>query len=151
MFCATNTQQNNVKTPHLHISIDKIGKYNKYLIYRVFYCFHFLLYDYIFRIENLYFVGFYVLLLFDIVINIQYNDLAAVTANQETATAYLQNSFFTAGYLMAASVVSLKCLSLVPDLAAWMVPEGETAFSARSFGEGVSSTMRIHAGRIIGV
>lgn len=41
----------------------------------------------------LYFVGFYVLLLFDIVINIQYNDLAAVTANQETATAYLQNSF----------------------------------------------------------
>ena len=99
----------------------------------------------------LYFVGFYVLLLFDIVINIQYNDLAAVTANQETATAYLQNSFFTAGYLMAASVVSLKCLSLVPDLAAWMVPEGETAFSARSFGEGVSSTMRIHAGRIIGV
>ena len=99
----------------------------------------------------LYFVGFYVLLLFDIVINIQYNDLAAVTANQETATAYLQNSFFTAGYLMAASVVSLKCLSLVPDLAAWMVPEGETAFSARSFGEGVNSTMRIHAGRIIGV
>ena len=99
----------------------------------------------------LYFVGFYVLLLFDIVINIQYNDLAAVTANQETATAYLQNSFFTAGYLMAASVVSLKCLSLVPDLAAWMVPEGETSFSARSFGEGVSSTMRSHAGKIIGV
>lgn len=99
----------------------------------------------------LYFVGFYVLLLFDIVINIQYNDLAAVTANQETATAYLQNSFFTAGYLMAASVVSLKCLSLVPDLAAWMVPEGETSFSARSFGEGVSTTMSSHAKRIIGI
>lgn len=99
----------------------------------------------------LYFVGFYVLLLFDIVINIQYNDLAAVTANQETATAYLQNSFFTAGYLMAASVVSLKCLSLVPDLAAWMVPEGETSFSARSFGEGVSNTMSSHISRRIGI
>jgi hypothetical protein len=99
----------------------------------------------------LYFVGFYVLLLFDIVINIQYNDLAAVTANQETATAYLQNSFFTAGYLMAASVVSLKCLSLVPDLAAWMVPEGETSFSARSFGEGVSTTMSSHISRRIGI
>lgn len=99
----------------------------------------------------LYFVGFYVLLLFDIVINIQYNDLAAVTANQETATAYLQNSFFTAGYLMAASVVSLKCLSLVPDLAAWMVPEGETSFSARSFSEGVSTTMSSHISRRIGI
>lgn len=99
----------------------------------------------------LYFVGFYVLLLFDIVINIQYNDLAAVTANQETATAYLQNSFFTAGYLMAASVVSLKCLSLVPDLAAWMVPEGENSFSARSFGEGVSTTMSSHISRRIGI
>ena len=99
----------------------------------------------------LYFVGFYVLLLFDIVINIQYNDLAAVTANQETATAYLQNSFFTAGYLMAASVVSLKCLSLVPDLAAWMVPEGETSFSARSCIEGVSTTMSSHISRRIGI
>lgn len=99
----------------------------------------------------LYFVGFYVLLLFDIVINIQYNDLAAVTASQETATAYLQNSFFTAGYLMAASVVSLKCLSLVPDLAAWMVPEGEVSFSTRSFGEGVSTQMRSTSQRIIGV
>lgn len=131
--------------------MDEIGKAYKQLIYNTYYHFYFFLCDYSFLVISLYFVGFYVLLLFDIVINIQYNDLAAVTANQETATAYLQNSFFTAGYLMAASVVSLKCLSLVPDLAAWMVPEGETAFSARSFGEGVSSTMRIHAGRIIGV
>ena len=79
----------------------------------------------------LYFVGFYVLLLFDIVINIQYNDLMAVTASDETVVNYLQNAFFTAGYLMAASVVALKCLNLVPDLAAWMIPEGDTAFSTR--------------------
>ncbi len=99
----------------------------------------------------LYFVGFYVLLLFDIVINIQYNDLAAVTATDETVVNYLQNSFFSAGYLMAASVVALKCLNLVPDLAAWMIPEGETAFSTRSFGEGIATSMRSSAGRVIGV
>lgn len=143
MFCATNTQQNNVKTPHLHISIDKIGKYNKYLIYRVFYCFHFLLYDYIFRIENLYFVGFYVLLLFDIVLCIQVENLTAITQNETTMAAYLQNSFFSAGYLMAASIVALKCLNLVPDLAAWMIPEGDTAFSTRNFGEGVASQAKM--------
>ena len=45
---------------------------------------------------SLYFVGFYVLLLFDIVINIQYNDLAAVTASDETVVSYLQNAFFSA-------------------------------------------------------
>ncbi len=99
----------------------------------------------------LYFVGFYVLLLFDIVINIQYNDLAAVTATDETVVNYLQNSFFSAGYLMAASVVALKCLNLVPDLAAWMIPEGETAFSTRSFGEGIATSMRSSAGKVIGV
>lgn len=145
MFCATNTQQNNVKTPHLHISIDKIGKYNKYLIYRVFYCFHFLLYDYIFRIENLYFVGFYVLLLFDIVLCIQVENLTAITASEQTMAAYLQNSFFSAGYLMAASIVALKCLNLVPDLAAWMIPEGDTAFSTRNFGEGVAQQAKMTA------
>lgn len=143
MFCATNTQQNNVKTPHLHISIDKIGKYNKYLIYRVFYCFHFLLYDYIFRIENLYFVGFYVLLLFDIVLTIQVENLTAITESEQTMAAYLQNSFFSAGYLMAASIVALKCLNLVPDLAAWMIPEGDTAFSTRNFGEGVAQQAKV--------
>lgn len=99
----------------------------------------------------LYFVGFYVLLLFDIVINIQYNDLAAVTATDENVVNYLQNSFFSAGYLMAASVVALKCLNLVPDLAAWMIPEGETAFSTRSFGEGIATSMRNSAGKVIGV
>ena len=99
----------------------------------------------------LYFVGFYVLLLFDIVINIQYNDLAAVTASDETVVNYLQNAFVSAGYLMAASVVALKCLNLVPDLAAWMIPEGDTAFSTRSFGEGIATSMRQSAGRLVGV
>ena len=99
----------------------------------------------------LYFVGFYVLLLFDVVINIQYNDLAAVTASDESVVNYLQNAFFSAGYLMAASVVALKCLNLVPALAAWMIPDGDTAFSTRSFGEGVATSMRHSASRLIGV
>lgn len=99
----------------------------------------------------LYFVGFYVLLLFDIVINIQYNDLATVTATDETVVNYLQNAFFSAGYLMAASVVALKCLNLVPDLAAWMIPEGDTAFSTRSFGEGIATSMRQSVSRVVGI
>lgn len=127
----------------MHISIDKIGKHNKYLIYSVFYYFHFLLYDYIFRIESPYFVGFYVLLLFDIVLCIQVENLTAITASEQTMAAYLQNSFFSAGYLMAASIVALKCLNLVPDLAAWMIPEGDTAFSTRNFGEGVASQAKM--------
>lgn len=90
----------------------------------------------------LYFVGFYVLLLFDIVLNIQYNDLAAVVADSETTTAYLKNTFFSAGYLMAASVVAVKCLSLVPELAAWIIPEGDAAMAVRGFGEGVATGMR---------
>ena len=86
----------------------------------------------------LYFVGFYVLLLFDIVLCIQVENLTAITQSETTMAAYLQNSFFSAGYLMAASIVALKCLNLVPDLAAWMIPEGDTAFSTRNFGEGVA-------------
>ncbi len=89
----------------------------------------------------LYFVGFYVLLLFDIVISIQYEELSALLASPETFTGYLHTAFITGGYLLAASVVSLKCLNLVPDLAAWMIPEGDTAYSARSFGEGVAEGM----------
>ena len=50
-----------------------------------------------------------------------------------------KNAFLTSGYLLVASVVALKCLNLVPDLAAWMIPEGDTAFSTRNFGEGVAS------------
>ena len=93
----------------------------------------------------LYFVGFYVLLLFDIVLCIQVENLTAITASEQTMAAYLQNSFFSAGYLMAASIVALKCLNLVPDLAAWMIPEGDTAFSTRNFGEGVAQQTKMTA------
>lgn len=44
----------------------------------------------------LYFVGFYVLLLFDIVLCIQIENLTAITASEQTMAAYLQNSFFSA-------------------------------------------------------
>ena len=93
----------------------------------------------------LYFVGFYVLLLFDIVLCIQVDNLTAITQSEATMAAYLQNSFFSAGYLMAASIVALKCLNLVSDLAAWMIPEGDTAFSTRNFGEGVAQQAKISA------
>lgn len=93
----------------------------------------------------LYFVGFYVLLLFDIVLCIQVENLTAITASEQTMAAYLQNSFFSVGYLMAASIVALKCLNLVPDLAAWMIPEGDTAFSTRNFGEGVAQQAKMSA------
>jgi hypothetical protein len=93
----------------------------------------------------LYFVGFYVLLLFDIVLCIQVENLTAITQSEATMAAYLQNSFLSAGYLMAASIVALKCLNLVPDLAAWMIPEGETAFSTRNFGEGVAQQAKLSA------
>lgn len=93
----------------------------------------------------LYFVGFYVLLLFDIVLSIQVENLTAITASEQTMAAYLQNAFFSAGYLMAASIVALKCLNLVPDLAAWMIPEGDTAFSTRNFGEGVAQQAKMTA------
>ena len=101
----------------------------------------------------LYFVGFYVLLLFDIVLSVQYENLTAVLANQSpqhtTFNYYLQNTFMTAGYLLVASIVSLKCLNLVPDLAAWMIPEGDTAFSTRNFGEGVASQAKSSATSLI--
>ncbi|CUQ64751.1 Uncharacterised protein [Segatella copri] len=50
---------------------------------------------------------------------------------------------------MAASVVALKCLNLVPDLAAWMIPEGDTAFSTRNFGEGVASSVKASAASVM--
>ena len=91
----------------------------------------------------LYFVGFYVLLLFDIVLSVQVENLTAIIGDgKSTITAYVQNAFMTCGYLLVASVVSLRCLNLVPDLAAWMIPEGDTAFSTRNFGEGVASTVK---------
>ena len=93
----------------------------------------------------LYFTGFYVLLLFDIVLCIQVENLTAITASEATMAAFLQNAFFSAGYLMAACIVALKCLNLVPDLAAWMIPEGDTAFSTRNFGEGVAQQAKTTA------
>ena len=87
----------------------------------------------------LYFVGFYVLLLFDIVISIQIDQVTQIVSdNGEHYTAYIKDIFLTAGYLLVAAVVALKCLNLVPDLAAWMIPEGDTSFAARNFGEGVA-------------
>ena len=88
----------------------------------------------------LYFVGFYVLLLFDIVLSIQIEELAAIVNGG--IQNYLQTAFMTTAYLLVAAIVSLKCLSLVPDLAAWMIPEGEVSFSARSFGDGVASGLK---------
>ena len=93
----------------------------------------------------LYFVGFYVLLLFDIVISVQVENLTAITSSTGTINVYIQNAFLTCGYLLAASVVALRCLNLVPDLAAWMIPEGDTAFSTRNFGEGVASSVKSSA------
>lgn len=90
----------------------------------------------------LYFVGFYVLLLFDIVISVQVENLTVITAGKGEITGYIQNAFMTCGYLLVASIVSLKCLNLVPDLAAWMIPEGDTAFSTRNFGEGVAASAK---------
>ena len=84
----------------------------------------------------LYFVGFYVLLLYDIVLSLQLENLQAILGGGFSG--YLQNAFMTSGYLLIASLVGLKCLNLVPDLAAWMVPEGDTAYSTRNFGEGVA-------------
>ncbi|WP_315361804.1 hypothetical protein [Prevotella histicola] len=89
----------------------------------------------------LFFVGFYVLLLFDIVLSIQYEQLMALTTGVNGISAYVNESILTSGYLLVASCVALKCLNLVPDLAAWMIPEGDTAFSTRNFGEGVAAEM----------
>lgn len=128
-----------------YVFSDKIGKQVNTLIYRLIYAFDFFCCAYVFSIISLYFVGFYVLLLFDIVLCIQVENLSAITESTQTMAAYLQNSFFSAGYLMAASIVALKCLNLVPDLAAWMIPEGDTAFSTRNFGEGVASQAKMSA------
>jgi len=98
----------------------------------------------------LYFVGFYVLLLFDIVISVQVENLTAITSSTGTINGYIQNAFLTCGYLLAASVGALRCLNLVPDLAAGggtggRGPEGAPAFSTRNFGEGVASSVKSSA------
>lgn len=86
----------------------------------------------------LYFVGFYVLLLWDIVLSVQIDQMETILQDQSNFNGYLKDTIITGGYLLVASIVSLKCLNLVPDLAAWMIPEGDTAFSTRNFGEGVA-------------
>ena len=90
----------------------------------------------------LYFVGFYVLLLFDIVLSLELDQMSAINDQWE---GYMHNAFYTGGYLLVAGAVSLKCLNLVPDFASWMIPEGETAFSTRSFGEGVADSSKQRA------
>ena len=80
-----------------------------------------------------------------LVLCIQVENMTAITASEQTMAAYLQNSFFSAGYLMSASIVALKCLNVVPDLAAWRIPEGDTAFSTRNFGEGVAQQAKMTA------
>ena len=87
----------------------------------------------------LYFVGFYVLLLYDIVLSLELDQMSAINDQWE---AYMHNAFFTGGYLLVTGAVSLKCLSLVPDFASWMIPEGETAYSTRGFAEGINDTIR---------
>ena len=98
----------------------------------------------------LYFVGFYVLLLFDIVISIQIDQISQiVSSGVEGYISYIKDIFLTAGYLLVAAVVALKCLNLVPDLAAWMIPEGDTSFAARNFGEGVAQGAKAGAASVM--
>ena len=111
------------------------------------------MFDFLYFILNhqrLYFVGFYVLLLFDIVLSLQYEDLKAATDIGTTVTGYMGDAFISSGYMLVASIVALKCLNLVPDLAAWMIPEGDTAFSTRNFGEGVAAQAKASATGIMG-
>ena len=97
----------------------------------------------------LYFVGFYVLLLFDLVISIQIDQITQIVADESKYLSYVKEIFLTAGYLLVAAVVALKCLNLVPDLAAWMIPEGDTSFAARNFGEGVAQGAKAGAASVM--
>ena len=91
----------------------------------------------------LYFVGFYVLLLYDIVFSIQVDQIQWIIADNGTNIAsYIKVAFFTSMYMLVAGTVSWKCLNLVPDLAAWIIPEGDTAFSTRSVGEGIAGAVK---------
>ena len=91
----------------------------------------------------LYFVGFYVLLLYDIVFSIQVDQIQWIIADNGTNIAsYIKVAFFTSMYMLVAGTVSWKCLNLVPDLAAWIIPEGDTTFSTRSFGEGIAGAVK---------
>ena len=90
----------------------------------------------------LYFVGFYVLLLYDVVFSIQIDQLQFIVSSDANLEGYIRVAFFTSLYMLIAGTVSWKCLNLVPDLAAWMIPEGDTAFSTRGFGEGIAGAVK---------
>ncbi len=63
--------------------------------------------------------GFYVLLLFDIVLCIQVENLTAITASEQTMAAYLPAKLLLLGGLSdGGKHRGPKCLNLVPDLAA---------------------------------
>ena len=94
----------------------------------------------------IYFVGFYVMLLFDVVLSIQADQLAIIVEKTSDGTyenfiRYTGQIFMTSGYMLVTSGVALKCLNLIPDLAAWIIPEGETSMSVRGFGEGLASSV----------
>lgn len=91
----------------------------------------------------LYFVGFYVLLLFDIALTLQLDVLTAGTQDVASFNAvWVGNVLFSTGYFVVAAMVACKCISIVPDLASWMIPEGEVAMGVRSFGEGISQSVK---------
>lgn len=98
----------------------------------------------------LYFVGFYVLLLFDVVLGLQIEALTAATESAAAMAAYMTHCFLTSGYLIVAAAVGIKCLNFVPDLATWMIPEGDAIFSTRSFGEGVAGAIKATTGNVVG-
>lgn len=92
----------------------------------------------------IYFVGFYVMLLFDVVLSIQADQLGVILeeANDyENLKRYIGQIFLTSGYFLVTATVAVKCLAMIPDLASWILPEGETAMSVRGFGEGISGAI----------
>ena len=92
----------------------------------------------------IYFVGFYIMLLFDVVLSIQADQLSVIldeAKDYENLSRFIGQIFLTSGYFLVTSTVAVKCLAMIPDLASWILPEGETAMSVRGFGEGVSQTV----------
>lgn len=92
----------------------------------------------------IYFVGFYIMLLFDVVLSIQADQLSVIldeAEDYENLSRFIGQIFLTSGYFLVTSTVAVKCLAMIPDLASWILPEGETAMSVRGFGEGVSQTV----------
>jgi len=97
----------------------------------------------------IYFVGFYVMLLFDVVLSIQADQLGVIleeAKDYENLKRYIGQIFLTSGYFLVTATVAVKCLAMIPDLASWILPEGETAMSVRGFGEGVSGAIGSRVG-----